>query len=1199
MTPAVSVVVPAYNASGTIRRTLDSLTAQTFRDWEAIIVDDGSVDATVAIATEFSEQDPRISVLARPHCGLSQARNAGVARAQHPWLYFLDADDWIHPRALESMTTALAANSTLDAVHCGWALVAPDSTIIEESRCHLTGDLFPLLARRNAFAVHACVVSRDMVQRVAGFDPRNPILEDWVMWQRIARLGARFGTVPETLAFYVQNQGSLSSDPVRLFNAAMEIIALGHGPDPEVTAGPHVAGEPRAFITGAQLEYLAWVAGMMIARDSDPAPLLSRIEAGLPHLRPEDAAESIYRAVPAALAQSRTIWADCWTRLEPAISRFLAALEHRMAAPGHAAATTIAILRRILDLQVSTQRVTAPSVIEIDRFAGLSVDVTKPFDDIPIERERVRIQVDCEGQLLGNIELPVCSGVLRAVVLRDAIAHRFAWLLLQRFFENRVYSAYEFHDDGNTFSAWVNGTCIARDLPADPALRMCTLHDSTGWMLFLSQVWHPEVVPRAKQGFVERVVDKLRSLFPSRRSPDVVAIETSQPWPELTGHEPIDVLLTVGGCPLGAFRFAHASMPVSEFRTALTDNVGMELCRVAVREGLVGVSWADQSSLRERLAEQHARVTQLPLPTIGFGKTENADRLINGWHRVAAELLSGAPATLLGQRKGAIGGSASRVAELPSTVRTALLEVEQRQKTPVIVPNGAVVDPIVYAPMLVCRPEKSRAMPPAYTQASMLSTRHEFEAEFARAANPWRYDTPYEQRKYEQTLALIPEGKIGRALELACAEGHFTSRLANRVDRLLATDISEIALERASQRCRDFDNIEFRTLDLARDPLDGPYDLIVCSEVLYYVGDIHALRALAKRITKALVPGGIFLTAHARLVVDEPDHAGFNWDVPFGSATIMDVFSATAPLRIIRELRTPLYRIGAFQRVTDSQVVSATVENAECELPAAEIAANIVWPGSPAQKAVLRAASGSVRATSPTATARHMPILMYHRVAPEASSTRVRYCIKPDQLESQLHYLRECGFTSVSLDGWRDRVEQRTTQPSRPIVLTFDDGYTDFEEHAWPLIKHYGFSALLFVVTGRVGGINTWDDAATDEHLLDWAALRRLRDDGVVIGSHSVTHPRLTGVSADRIAAECVESRAVLQRELGVSVHSFAYPWGDEDEVVRHLAGASGYEYGLSCRPGLAARGDDWLSLPRVEMTGFDTLSTFIAKLAP
>jgi peptidoglycan/xylan/chitin deacetylase (PgdA/CDA1 family) len=149
------------------------------------------------------------------------------------------------------------------------------------------------------------------------------------------------------------------------------------------------------------------------------------------------------------------------------------------------------------------------------------------------------------------------------------------------------------------------------------------------------------------------------------------------------------------------------------------------------------------------------------------------------------------------------------------------------------------------------------------------------------------------------------------------------------------------------------------------------------------------------------------------------------------------------------------------------------------------------------------------------------------------------------------------------------------------------------------LIKHYRFGALLFVVTGRVGGINTWDSGATDERLLDWSALRRLRDDGVEIGSHSVTHPRLTGVSPSCIAEQGVESRAMLQRELGINARSFAYPWGDEDEVVRHLIGASGYDYGLSCRPGLAARGHDWLALPRVEVTGFDTLSSFIAKLAP
>ena len=113
----VSVVVPAYNSAKTIRRTLESLTTQTFQNWEAIVVDDGSTDESVAIANEVAARDPRISVVREPHRGASHTRNAGFARARNPWLYFLDSDDWIHPRALERLMGALAANPDLARAH--------------------------------------------------------------------------------------------------------------------------------------------------------------------------------------------------------------------------------------------------------------------------------------------------------------------------------------------------------------------------------------------------------------------------------------------------------------------------------------------------------------------------------------------------------------------------------------------------------------------------------------------------------------------------------------------------------------------------------------------------------------------------------------------------------------------------------------------------------------------------------------------------------------------------------------------------------------------------------------------------------------------------------------------------------------------------------------------------------------------------
>ena len=150
-----------------------------------------------------------------------------------------------------------------------------------------------------------------------------------------------------------------------------------------------------------------------------------------------------------------------------------------------------------------------------------------------------------------------------------------------------------------------------------------------------------------------------------------------------------------------------------------------------------------------------------------------------------------------------------------------------------------------------------------------IQSPNEWDRVFA-LADPWAYESDYEVEKYARTLALMPEGTVADALEIACAEGHFTVRLAPHVGRLTAVDISGRALARARERCASHGNITFQTLDLNGAEIPGPFDLIVWSEVLYYVRD---LAGVVHRILSQVRPGGFFLTAHARLLVRRPQRA--------------------------------------------------------------------------------------------------------------------------------------------------------------------------------------------------------------------------------------------------------------------------------------------------------------------------------------
>jgi len=131
--------------------------------------------------------------------------------------------------------------------------------------------------------------------------------------------------------------------------------------------------------------------------------------------------------------------------------------------------------------------------------------------------------------------------------------------------------------------------------------------------------------------------------------------------------------------------------------------------------------------------------------------------------------------------------------------------------------------------------------------------------------------------------------------------------------------------------------------------------------------------------------------------------------------------------------------------------------------------------------------------------------------------------------------------------------------PDRPVIFTFDDGYADLAEYAFPVIRHHGFGAAVFVVTRQLGGTNEWDEARgsgthrllSSDQIRTWAAL------GIEFGSHGRTHSDLTTLKQDRVKDEVLGSASDLARVLGSKVVSFAYPYGSYNrEVLDCVRGA-------------------------------------------
>jgi peptidoglycan/xylan/chitin deacetylase (PgdA/CDA1 family) len=455
---------------------------------------------------------------------------------------------------------------------------------------------------------------------------------------------------------------------------------------------------------------------------------------------------------------------------------------------------------------------------------------------------------------------------------------------------------------------------------------------------------------------------------------------------------------------------------------------------------------------------------------------------------------------------------------------------------------------------------------------------------FRQAEDPWNCRlSAYEQAKYAQTLELLGAETPARALELGCAEGVFTRMLAPRVGELLATDISRVALDRARARCGS-PKVAFRKLDFVRDALGGPYDLVVCSEALYYAGSRRALRAVLKKIFQALAPGGLFLTANANQVADEPAHAGFDWGADFGSRTIRDAALACG-FRLAHEIETPLYRIQAFRRggggapVREARPIAAELEP--------RVAASALWAGG----------ASRAKALHEELTAR-VPILMYHRVASEGPVALARYRVTPERFAEHVELIRRAGFYSIGTAELLSARARRKPLPGRPILITFDDGYVDFERHAWPVLRRREFGAVLFVVTDKVGGAADWDAGyGAPAPLLDWPALRRLQAEGVEIGSHGASHRELTALATRDIYREALRSRHAIAAELGREPDAISYPHGAFDDVVAGVAADCGYRLGFSYWDAVADLSHDPFGLPRIEVTAEDDADVLAAKL--
>lgn len=233
--PLVSVIIPTYNYADFIVQSLQSIQAQTYENWECIVVDDGSTDNTADVVSGFVKSDPRIKSIQQTNQLQGAAKNTGLKNSSGHYVQFLDADDLIEKRKLERQVEYLENHAEVDIVYGDVRFFRNENP--EERFYTLWGEnkpwqpgisgagqavLLPLL-RLNTVPINTPLVRRDLLERVGFFDSSLPALEDWDYWLRCAVAGARFQFEPleDTLALVRWHAVSWSKNDLR--NVAAEV----------------------------------------------------------------------------------------------------------------------------------------------------------------------------------------------------------------------------------------------------------------------------------------------------------------------------------------------------------------------------------------------------------------------------------------------------------------------------------------------------------------------------------------------------------------------------------------------------------------------------------------------------------------------------------------------------------------------------------------------------------------------------------------------------------------------------------------------------------------------------------------------------------------------------------------------------------------------------------------------------------------
>lgn len=220
-------------------------------------------------------------------------------------------------------------------------------------------------------------------------------------------------------------------------------------------------------------------------------------------------------------------------------------------------------------------------------------------------------------------------------------------------------------------------------------------------------------------------------------------------------------------------------------------------------------------------------------------------------------------------------------------------------------------------------------------------------------------------------------------------------------------------------------------------------------------------------------------------------------------------------------------------------------------------------------------------------------ILMYHSISDGGGPT----CIAPAVFAAQMSAIAEASVPVITLDDYCGAKIGGPALPGRSVILTFDDGFQDFADAAWPVMCNLGFRPIVYLPTNYIGGREGWRGVAAEPRkLMDWDTIRRLQREGVIFGSHTESHPDLDALASEAVETELTRSRDRIADELGAAPLHFAPPYGIAGAGTRARI-ARYYQSSVGTRLAQAGPDAERYDLPRLEMFYFTNPARWRAQL--